>query len=363
MKRLLILPALILTALAQPQPPSPVLTTRDANDLLTRSLQLMEAATVATPELSRAGAPLIENARQAATNLRGRAGNVGFTYAFLTSMRAYIVLSDSVPKPFPFPQEAARQLGELRDIGTRIESHFRALLDQREAQLRSPDRDNLRRYTEANQRQPPPQSGKPRIVFYGDSITDGWRLNEYFPDQDFVNRGISGQITSEMLGRFKADVIDLKPDAVLVLAGTNDLARGYNLIAIENYYAMMGDLADKNKIKMIWASVLPVSDYHKDTNPAYEMTKGRPPIYIKALNDWLKSFCEQRGYTYLDYYSAMADSAGMLKADLADDGLHPNSAGYRVMAPLALAAVQKVSGPAPAQPRKQRKRLFNLGDK
>jgi lysophospholipase L1-like esterase len=359
MNRLLLTGLLALAILAQQ--PSPLLTTRAANDLLTRSLQLMEAAMVATPELNRAGAPLLENARQAAQNLRQRAGNSAFTYAFLNSVKAYLLLSDSVPRPFPVPDEAARQLSELRDIQARIDSHLRALLDQKETQLRSPDRDNLRRYHEANQRLGPPQAGKPRVVFLGDSITDGWRLNEYFPEQDFVNRGISGQITSEMLGRFKADVIDLKPEAVLILAGTNDLARGYSLIAIEDYYTMMADLADKHKIKMIWATVLPVSDYHKDKNPAYEMSKIRPPIYIRALNDWLKSFCEQRGYTYLDYYSATADETGMLKADLADDGLHPNSAGYRVMAPLALAAVQKTITPAP-QPKQKKKRLFGKGE-
>jgi lysophospholipase L1-like esterase len=107
--------------------------------------------------------------------------------------------------------------------------------------------------------------------------------------------------------------------------------------------------------------VLPVSDYHKDKNPAYEMTKVRPPIYIRALNDWLKGFCDQRGYTYLDYYSAMVDSSGMLKADLADDGLHPNSAGYRVMAPLALQAIRKTVGTS-QQPKGKKKRLFQKSE-
>ena len=364
MRRIFILSALLGASLLQAQQPSALLNTQQTNDLITRSLQLMEAAAVATPEMNRAGAPITESARQAAANLRQRAGNTGFTYAFLTSLRAYVLLTDAVPKPYPFPQEASRQLGELRDNLSRFESHFRALLDQRENALRSPDRDNLHRYSEANKVLPPPVAGKHRVVFFGDSITDAWRLNEYFPDSDFVNRGISGQITSEMLGRFKPDVIDLKPEAVLILAGTNDLARGINLIAIEDYYSMICDLADKHKIKLIWASVLPVSDYHKDQNPAYEMTKMRPPIYIRALNDWLKSICEQRGYTYLDYYSAMADNTGMLKTDLADDGLHPNSAGYRVMAPLALEAIQKTvgSGPAAAPQKTKRKGLFQKSE-
>lgn len=348
---------LCLAAASAQTPPNPILNTQQANELYARGLQLMEAASVSMPEMNRAGAPLVENARQAAGDIKQRAANLGFTYTYLVNLRAFMTLADSIPKSFPFPAEASRQLSELRDLLTRVESHFRSLLVQRESQLRSPDRDNLRRYADANQKLGPPQAGRPRVVFFGDSITDAWHLNQYFPEQDYVNRGISGQITGEMLGRFKADVIDLKPQAVLILAGTNDLARGINIIAIENNYAMMADLADQHKIKMIFATVLPVSDYHKDVNPAYEMTAIRPPVLIRALNDYLKSLCEQRGYTYLDYYTATADGSGMLKADLADDGLHPNGAGYRVMAPLAIDAIQRtVAVPVVIQQPKPKKR-------
>ncbi len=335
---------------------TPLMTASQANELFTRCLQLMDSTTVAIPEMNRAGAPLIENAKQALINLRQRPNNSQFTYTFLINLRAFVTLTDSVNRPFPFSKEAETQLGELRDNVARADAHFRALLGQREALVRSSDRDNLARYAEANTRLAPPVAGKMRVVFLGDSITDGWRLNEYFTDQDFINRGIGGQITGEMLGRFKADVIDLKPQAVLILAGTNDLARGVNILAIENNFSMMADLADKNNIKPIFASVLPVSDYHKDQNPAWEQTRVRPPLLIKALNDWLKSLCSQRGYTYLDYYSAMVDQAGQLPADLADDGLHPNAKGYRIMAPLALAAVEKTVG-TPAQQKPKRRRL------
>ena len=142
-----------------------------------------------------------------------------------------------------------------------------------------------------------------------------------------MNRGISGQITGEMLGRMKADVIDLKPAAMLVLAGTNDIARGVPLSAIENNLTMIADLADLYKIKPMFASVLPISDYHKDVNPRYEMSKARPPSAIIELNRWLEAFCKQRHYPYVDYFSKMVDPSGYMKADLADDGLHPNSAG------------------------------------
>ena len=146
----------------------------------------------------------------------------------------------------------------------------------KEAQLHNPDRDNLKRYAEANEKLGAPSPQKPRVVFLGDSITDGWRLNEYYGgDRDFVNRGISGQITGEMLGRMKADVIDLKPRLVLVLAGTNDLARGVPVNAIENNLSMIADLAEAHHIQPMFASLLPVSDYHKDANPQYLQT-GRP---------------------------------------------------------------------------------------
>jgi len=192
------------------------------------------------------------------------------------------------------------------------------------------------------------------VVFLGDSITDGWRLNEYFPERDFVNRGISGQITGEMLGRMKADVIDLKPSFVLVLAGTNDIARGVAPEVIQNNLAMIAGLAEANKIKPMFASLLPVSDYHKDANPQNERTKLRPPAAIGALNDWIQRFCKERGYSYVDYFSALVDSAGLLKAELADDGLHPNGAGYRLMAPVALGAIDAVARAAQPAPKKRR---------
>lgn len=340
----------------QPPPGSALMNAREVVATGQRVIQLMESTAAAVPELARAGAPLIENSRQALVNLRSNTADARASYAFLTNLRAYLALSDAVPKPFPFSEEAQKQFHELRDCLTRAESHYGALIEQKEQQLRNPDRDNLARYAEANLRTSPPQPGKPRVVFLGDSITDFWRFNEYFPDRDFINRGISGQITGQMLGRMEADVVRLQPAVMLVLAGTNDIARGISLPTIEGNLTAIADLADFHQIKVIVASVLPVSDYHKDVNPNYEMTRTRPPATIRALNDWIKSLCTVRSFTYLDYYSAMVDASGFLKADFADDGLHPNGAGYRVMAPLALAAIDKVLGAAP--PPKPRKRRF-----
>jgi len=320
-----------------------LLSDQDALKLEQRTVQLMESTGLAVPGLARAGAPAVEDARQALANLETAPRNAAHTFAFLSDARAYLGVSDTVPKPFPFPDEGRRQFGELRDAVDRLDSHFRALLEYKETQLGNPDRDNLARYAEANQKLGPPSPQKPRVVFLGDSITDGWRLNEYYgSERDFVNRGIGGQITGQMLGRMQADVIDLKPRVVLVLAGTNDLARGVPVGAIENNLAAIADLAEAHHIQPMFASVLPVSDYHKDANPQYARTSQRPPAKILELNGWIKSFCEQRHFPYVDYYSVLVDKAGFLQADAADDGLHPNGKGYRLMAPVALAAIEDV---------------------
>jgi lysophospholipase L1-like esterase len=354
--------AILATAAAlDAQQARPLLSTKDALDLGQRIVDLVESTAVSVPNLARASAPVQENTRQALKALKESPQlNSGLTYAFLIEARSYIALSDSVPKPYPFAEAAQKQFQELRLAIDRLDAHFRALLDSKETQLRTPDRDNIRRYTDANQKVVPPSPDKIRVVFLGDSITDGWRLNEYFGDSDFVNRGISGQITGEMLGRMKEDVINLKPKAVLILAGTNDFARGIAIRTIEDNLSMIADLAVYNNIQPLFASVLPISDYHRDVNPNYAQSKRRPMNSIRELNDWLQSMCEQRHFVYVDYFSAMVDQAGWMPSDMADDGLHPNAKGYRVMAPIALAAIQKLTTVAPPPPEKKKKSRFGF---
>ena len=332
---------------------NPLLPASDAARSFTRAVQLVESTMITVPGLARAAAPVLENLKQSRINLEAAGNrNAGHTYALLTNVRAYLALADAMPKPYPFPDEAVKQFAELRALIERVESHFRALLDQIEARLRNPDRDNLRRYAEANLKTGPPQPNRSRVVFLGDSITDRWRLNEYFPDYDFVNRGISGQITGEMLGRLKADVIDLKPAAVVILAGTNDIARGVPIATIENNLTMIAELAKLHRIKVILASVLPIHDYNKDQNPRYERSGQRPPRTILELNDWIKNYCRRNRHTYLDYFPALVDANGFLQKDLADDGLHPNAAGFRIMAPLVLQTINRVV-PRSAGPRRR----------
>lgn len=206
-------------------------------------------------------------------------------------------------------------------------------------QKRAMDWPQLNRYKDANAKVPEPEKNEGRVVFMGDSITDGWKLAEYFPGKPYINRGISGQTTPQMLIRFRPDVIALKPRAVLILAGTNDIAGNtgpMTLEMIENNYASMADLAKANGIKVVFASVLPIHDYGKT-----KISERRAPEQILKLNEWLKSYCKANGLVFLDYFSKMVDEKGMLKAELANDGLHPNAEGYKVMTPLAESAIQQ----------------------
>ena len=202
----------------------------------------------------------------------------------------------------------------------------------------------LGRYREANAALPASKPGERRVIFFGDSITDGWHLDQYFPGKGYINRGISGQTTSQMLVRFHPDVIALQTAVVVILAGTNDIAGNTGPISVEDIeanYAAIAELAHAHGIKVVFSSVIPVHDY---TPQSQNFFAQRDPAKILALNAWLKNYCAANGLTYLDYFSAMVDEHGLLRNDLAVDGLHPNDTGYKIMAPLAEAAVQQALG-------------------
>ncbi len=209
------------------------------------------------------------------------------------------------------------------------------------------DYGELTRYRDANAALKPPAVDENRVVFFGDSITDMWKLADSFPGKPYVNRGIGGQTTPQMLVRFREDVINLQPKVVVILAGTNDIAGNtgpMSLEEIEANYASLAELAALHQIRVVFSSVLPVNNY---TPQAAEFFADRSPAKILELNRWLKDYCAAHGCVYLDYFSALVDEKGLLKKDLADDGLHPNQAGYKIMAPLAEAAIgQALSGGA-----------------
>ena len=216
-------------------------------------------------------------------------------------------------------------------------------LDRAETRLN--DWPALARYRDDNTKTASPARNEQRVVFMGDSITDSWddpKYGGFFPGKPYIDRGISGQTTPQMLIRFRPDVIDLKPKVVVILAGTNDLAGNTGPTtteAIEGNLMSMAELATANGIRVVFASVLPVSDYEMRDGKPIVQTVRRPPAQILELNKWLKDYAAARHHTYLDYFSAMVDDKGFLKNELSDDGLHPNAQGYVVMAPLAEAAI------------------------
>jgi len=224
------------------------------------------------------------------------------------------------------------------------------------------DWNQLGRYHQANEqlKQQPVPSG--RVVFMGDSITDGWNLSESFPGKPYVNRGIGGQVTAQMLVRMYPDVINLKPAVMVLLAGTNDIARNngpVTLTMIEEDIMAMTELAQLHGIKVLLSSVMPISDYPylrqqgatpapvvpggRGAPPRQKMTDGRPPSDILKLNAWLKDYAAKVNATYVDYFSAMVDDQGWLKDGISGDGLHPNAEGYKIMTAVLTAALQKVA--------------------
>jgi len=212
------------------------------------------------------------------------------------------------------------------------------------AQAKLQDWAALGRYREENAALAAPAAGEQRVVFYGDSITDAWGraagTGTFFPGKPYVNRGISGQTTAQMVVRFHPDVVNLKPKVVVILAGTNDVAENTGPMTpemtLDNFRAM-AEIARANGIKVVVASILPAGEFwwHKGLEPAPK---------IRALNQRLEGWCRSEGIVWVDYYSAMADASGAMKPRLSADGVHPNAAGYAIMGPLAEAGINKALG-------------------
>jgi lysophospholipase L1-like esterase len=199
----------------------------------------------------------------------------------------------------------------------------------------------LAKFKEADLALGPPAAGEKRVVFMGDSITEGWKIQESFPGKPYINRGISGQTTPQMLVRFRQDVIALKPSVVVILAGINDIAGNTGaatLEQIEDNLASMADLAAANHIRVVLCSVLPAFDF--PWSPGM-----MPAPKVAALNEWIKGYAAEKGYVYVDYYTAMKDDRGGLPASLSGDGVHPLPAGYAMMAPLVGAGIERALKP------------------
>lgn len=210
--------------------------------------------------------------------------------------------------------------------------------EKAEIQRMKTDWPNLSRFRDENAKLELPKANENRVVFMGNSITEGWQNTcpEFFAGRPYIDRGISGQTTPQMLVRFRPDVIDLKPKVVVILAGINDIAGNTgpsSLEMIEANIASMSELAKAHGIKVVLSSVLPAYDF--PWNPGVF-----PAEKILALNQWIKKYASDNGFTYLDYYSPMVDDRQGLKTEYSEDGVHPNKAGYKVMEPLAEKAIK-----------------------
>lgn len=200
---------------------------------------------------------------------------------------------------------------------------------------------NLDRYAEANTALPAPAKGEKRVVFIGNSITDGWpnAHPDFFKSNNYVGRGISGQTSPQLLSRFRQDVINLKPVAVLINIGTNDVAQNtgpYNEEFTLGNIISMAELADANGIKVILSSVTPAGEY-----PWRKEIKDVPQK-IMSLNAKIKAYAKEKGFSYIDYFSVMCDENNALKSNLGTDGVHPNEEGYKIMEATAKKVIDKV---------------------
>ncbi len=246
------------------------------------------------------------------------------------------LLAQQAPAPKP-SQKESENCADLPSLEKKVE----------ELNTRLQDWPELSRYREANAKLKPPAKDEMRVVFLGDSITDGWqepKFGGFFPGKPYVDRGISGQTTPQMLLRFPPDVLALQPRVVVILAGTNDIAGNTGPMTLgetEGYLASMSELAHAHGIRVVLSSVMPVSDLTTPEGKKIIQTQNRPPEKILELNKWMKKYGAEHGDVYLDYFSAMVDDKGFLKSELTYDGLHPNAQGYAVMAPLAERSIQE----------------------
>jgi lysophospholipase L1-like esterase len=259
---------------------------------------------------------------------------------FLLAASAAVILSappSRAQAQTDAPSKPHADCEELPAVAAKLEAVNRVLLDW----------PNLARYHDANSTAQPPAKDEKRVVFMGDSITDLWvqpQFGGFFPGKPYLGRGIGGQTTPQMLIRFRPDVIALHPRVVVILAGTNDLAGNtgpMTVSQIEDNLASMSELAHANKIRVVLASVLPVSDYgHDREGKSLDMRIKRQPEKILELNAWIKKYAAEHGDVYLDYFAATVDDQGLLQKEISEDGLHPNAKGYAIMSPLAEQAIQ-----------------------
>jgi len=256
----------------------------------------------------------------------------GVCLAFLL---VFLVLVPKQASAGTYQSSPERQTATLRDFGPwlgpyRTKVTGKMLEDFGEQYLYAPLNANLS----------PPKTGEVRVVFLGDSITDRWDLTQFFPGKPYINRGIGGQVTPQLVVRFHADVVALKPAIVVILAGINDVQGVMQVESeteIEANYQALAEMAVANGIRPVFTQILPINNY---TANAATVLSDRKPEVLARLNTWLAGYCLQHGYGLIDYGPSLRDDKGLLAARFTDDGIHPNAAAYAIMAPIAEQAIE-----------------------
>jgi lysophospholipase L1-like esterase len=259
--------------------------------------------------------------------------NPGRTMACLAAA-ALLLGGAADPEPAYRSSPERRTVQDMRDWGQWL-GPFRAKLVPSMMQ----DFGERYLYAPANAALPPPRRGEQRVVFLGDSITDGWNLARSFPGKPYVNRGIGSQVTAQMLVRFQQDVVALHPRAVVILGGVNDVTGFLQVESAESIVAnieAMADIATAHGIRVVLCSILPVNNY---SDAARNVVAERKPAELRAINAALRALARRRHFAFADYDAVLADAHGMLRADLTRDGVHPLAPGYARMAPVAARAI------------------------
>ena len=254
-----------------------------------------------------------------------------------TATSALLCIAAAEAEPPRYRSSAARRVVTERDWGPVLGPYRQRLVPSM-----MKDFGERYIYRAANAALLPPRPGERRVVFIGDSITDGWNLESSFPDQPYINRGIGGQVTAQMLVRFQQDVVALHPKAVVILGGVNDvqgLLQEETPDGIVANIEAMADIARAHGIAVVLASILPVNDY---TPSARDVVRERQPATLVAINVRLRDLARRRGYGFADYAAVLRDARGLMDAAYTRDGIHPIAAGYARMAPVAAAAIMRV---------------------
>lgn len=284
----------------------------------------VESVAATFPALETATAEIRLSVKEVGDLLKSSPDSTSLSYQFLTKLKEFLIIADTLRRPDMTRAGAPGDLDKLRDSIDQFDGHFAALIAVRETKSKAAiaDPSDLKRYEDANAAEATWAGPQLRYVFIGDTATEKWPLASAFPGKPFLNRGIAGQTSSQILSRFIADVVALHPEAAIINAGTADLANGADMRQIADNLVMMGDVARAHSVHPIFTSLLPAA------GPG---TGNLRVETVKQLNEWILNYCVREKLVFVDYYSSLTGPTGALRPEFTDDGLTPNGAAFAIM--------------------------------